>query len=102
MTAAAIYVRVSSAGQEQDGTNLDTQEAACRAYAHQHGCSVADAHVFREVYSGADLHERPRLGELRRAAREGEVQAVICYAVDRLSRNQAHLYIIAEEFEQAG
>ena len=36
-------------------TSLDTQEAACRAFAAEHGYTVAEEHVFREVYSGAAL-----------------------------------------------
>src|SRR4051812_49023929 len=59
-TAAAIYVRVSTEGQE-DGSSLTTQEQRCRAYAVEHGWSVDDAHVYRETYSGAELWERPRL-----------------------------------------
>src|SRR5438067_12368053 len=87
---AAIYVRVSSPGQEQDGTSLETQEERCRRYAAEHGLAVDVAHVFRDVYSGAVLHERPQLRELRRAARARAFDVVISYAVDRLSRNQAH------------
>jgi DNA invertase Pin-like site-specific DNA recombinase len=34
---AAVYVRVSSTGQAEDGSSLSTQEAACRAYTEQHG-----------------------------------------------------------------
>ena len=34
---AAVYVRVSTPGQEADGTSLETQEAACRQYAAEHG-----------------------------------------------------------------
>ncbi|MGH2604623.1 MAG: recombinase family protein, partial [Dehalococcoidia bacterium] len=88
--------------QEFDGTSLDTQEAAARAYAADHGYTVAARHVYREAHSGADLHERAHLTALRTAARAGEFDIVICHAVDRLSRNQAHLYIVAEELERAG
>ena len=90
-TSTAIYLRVSSTQQQTDGTSLETQEAACLTYAKQRGYTVADHHIVREVHSGADLHERARLSALRRAARDGEIVAIICYAVDRLSRNQAHL-----------
>ncbi len=38
---ALIYVRVSTAGQE-DGTSLETQEAQCRWYAAEHGYTVDD------------------------------------------------------------
>jgi site-specific DNA recombinase len=97
---AAIYVRVSTVGQETDGTSLGTQERACREYAEAHGYQVAG--VFREVFSGAELRERPRLSELREAVRRGEVEAIVAYAVDRLSREQAHLYILDDECERAG
>jgi len=99
---AAIYVRVSSPGQEQDGTSLETQEARCRQYATDHGLTVDEAHVYREVFSGAVLHDRPQMSTLRQIARDGRNDVVVSWAVDRLSRNQAHLYIVAEELEDSG
>lgn len=93
---AAIYVRVSSAGQEEDGTSLQTQEQRCRDIAAEHGYTVAG--VYRDVQTGAMYRERPGLTTLRRDVHAGLVQIVIAYAIDRLSRNQAHLYILAEEF----
>jgi site-specific DNA recombinase len=86
----------------QDGTSLETQEERCRSYAAEHGLTVDPRHVYRDVFSGAVLHERPQLRELRQAARGHAFDVVVSYAVDRLSRNQAHLYIVAEELETAG
>ena len=97
---AAVYCRVSSAGQEQDGTSLETQAERGRAFAEAHGWTVTM--VLREVWSGYSLHERPRLAELREAVRGGLVDIVVCYAVDRLSRRQAHVAILADECERAG
>jgi DNA invertase Pin-like site-specific DNA recombinase len=34
--------------------------------------------------------------------REGQIGAVVCHALDRLSRKQAHIAIIAEECDRAG
>lgn len=96
---AAIYCRVSTAKQEDDGTSLGSQEAACRAYASEQGYGVAA--VYRETHTGADLFERPRLTELRETVRRGEVSILIAYALDRLSRNQAHLGLILSEAEHA-
>jgi site-specific DNA recombinase len=42
---AAIYPRVSSTQQEDDGTSLGTQEAACLQFATERGYSVAPEHV---------------------------------------------------------
>lgn len=94
----AIYCRVSSAGQE-DKYSLSTQEASCRAYAEAHGYSVAG--VYQDVHTGAELWERPQLATVRGMIERGAVNAVIAYAIDRLSRKQAHIAIIADECERA-
>src|SRR6266536_3415966 len=99
---AAIYVRVSSTGQEQDGTSLDTQLERCRAYAADHGYTVGEPHVYREVHTGTELWERPKLTALRDAVRRREVSTVIAYAIDRLSRDPVHLGVIISEAEHAG
>jgi site-specific DNA recombinase len=99
---AAVYVRVSTAAQGQDGTSLATQEAGCRVYAAEQGYTLAEKHVFREQHSGADLHERPRLAAARALLRSGDVGILVCYAVDRLSRKQAHVAIVADEADRAG
>src|SRR3712207_897690 len=97
-TRAAIYVRVSSIQQEQDGSSLDSQEAACRAYAEQLGYTVVAVH--RETFSGGSFHERPLLGELRLAVRSGAVDVVVAYAVDRVSRDQTHIWILLDELDR--
>jgi site-specific DNA recombinase len=97
---AAIYVRVSTDKQEADGTSLGTQEAACRAYAAERGYTVAE--VYREVHTGSELWERPQLTAMRERVRASDFGVVITYAVDRLSRNQAHLFILVDEWERHG
>ncbi len=96
---ASIYCRVSTSGQE-DNTSLETQEAACRAFAAEQGYAIAA--VYREVHTGAELWERPQLTALREAVRGGQIDAIIAHALDRLSREQAHAYIIDDECERAG
>ncbi len=93
---AAIYCRVSTPGQE-DGSSLDTQERACRAWAEERG--IADAVVQREVWSGADRH-RPGLDAAIATLREGDV--FLAYALDRVSRNQLDTAIILDRIEAAG
>ncbi len=97
---AAIYCRVSTSGQEQEGTSLQTQEEACRKYAVEHGYAIGQ--VYTDSHTGAELYERKGMTRLREGARGGLIDTVIAYTVDRLSRNQAHVYIIADEMERAG
>jgi site-specific DNA recombinase len=96
---AAIYCRVSS-DQQEDNSSLPTQETACRQYCAEHGYQVAG--VFADVHTGAQYRERPELSRLRELVRQRAIDVVVCYAVDRLSRNQAHLYILAEELSDHG
>lgn len=95
---AMTYARVSSDVQERDGTSLDTQERACTDFARDHGWEVVRS--IRDTESGATL-ERAGMAELRRMIREGEVDIIVAYAVDHLSRSQNHIGVLFDEFEQA-
>src|SRR5438067_6044745 len=96
---AALYVRVSTERQEEN-YSLATQEARCREYAAQHGYAVAD--VYRETHTGTELWERPELTRLRQAMARRELDALICFDPDRLSRKQAHTALLQGICEQAG
>lgn len=97
---AAIYVRVSSRGQEQDGTSLQTQEDRCRTYCAEHGYEVVN--FYREVHTGVELWERPELTALRTSMKQKAVDVIVAYAIDRLARDQAHLGLILTEAAHYG
>ncbi len=97
---ALIYCRVSTRNQQDTGTSLDTQAEACIKHAESLGYVIG--RVTKEAYSGAELWDRPQLSRDRVDLRAGQFQALICYAIDRLSRDQAHLYILADECSRAG
>ena len=98
---AAIYARVSSRGQVEEGTSLETQVEGCLSLARETGYDVPGPFVFREQASGADSN-RPMLSEVRRLAREGTVGAVVVFHPDRLSRDAIDLMVISEEIAEAG
>ena len=58
-----------------------------------------EAHVYRDVYTGTELWERPHLTTLREAIRQRAITVVIAYAIDRLSRDPVHLGVILSEAE---
>lgn len=94
-----IYCRVSTRPQEEEGTSLDTQEAACREYAAKQGWTVVAA--IRDVKSGATL-ERTGLDRARAMLHDGEAVVLLSYAVDRLSRDQDHIGVIYDGLRRAG
>jgi site-specific DNA recombinase len=96
---AVIYCRVSTEGQEQDGTSLQTQLEACQKYCQNKSYEVA--HNFSEAYSGLSL-ERPELDKLRELIRTGAIEAVIVYSLDRLTRDPVHGVILMQDLEKCG
>jgi site-specific DNA recombinase len=96
MKTAAIYARVSTADQVK-GTSLDGQVALCQDFAKEAGYSVVK--VMQEDASGARI-DRPKLGELRNMAEKHEIEALIVFDPDRLSRSMAHTMMLMEEFER--
>uniref|UniRef100_A0A6M3IPD0 Putative resolvase domain containing protein n=2 Tax=viral metagenome TaxID=1070528 RepID=A0A6M3IPD0_9ZZZZ len=98
---AAIYFRVSTNRQEEDGSSLESQMTACLHKAVELGYRVPDACVYQETWTGTDLM-RPMLDELRALVKRHAIKALICYSTDRISRDPIHIAIIAEECEKAG
>lgn len=99
-SAAAIYVRVSTEGQTDDGGSLESQEQRCRDLCRARGYEVVQ--VFTDAGKSGGSLERPALSELREAVQAGKVGVVVVYALDRLSRSQRDTLSLLEEFEQAG
>ena len=98
---AAIYARVSSQRQKEEDT-IASQTSLLREYAQAHDYWVAPERVFQdEGYSGS-LLQRPGLERLRDLAAEGQIQAVLIYAPDRLSRKYAYQILLLEEFARQG
>ena len=96
---AVVYSRVSTDAQERDGTSLDTQERASQEYVSVNGWIPIES--IKDTCSGSTL-DRPGIERLRLLLRQGAVDVVVAYAVDRLSRDQNHIGVILSEAEQAG
>lgn len=87
MNRAVIYCRVSTKEQVEEGNSLITQERNCREYASKYGYEIAE--VFIEMGESAKTADRTELQKLFRfcATKKNNIQAVIAYKIDRISRN---------------
>ena len=94
---AAIYCRVSTEDQEREGTSVQTQLEACLAYCEQKGYEIARR--FTETYSGLTL-ERPKLTELRDLIRANDIDVLVVYCLDRLSRDPTDGVILTQELDK--
>jgi site-specific DNA recombinase len=101
MRMAAIYARVSSEQQREENT-IASQTAALSEFAQSQDLEVPKDWIFEdEGYSGATL-ERPGLERVRDLAAEGQIQVVLAYSPDRLSRKYAYQILLIEEFARHG
>src|SRR6202035_1927219 len=101
MRMAAIYARVSSEQQREENT-IASQTASLIEFAKNHELEVPKEWVIEDDgYSGATL-ERPGLERVRDLAAAGQMQVVLAYAPDRLSRKYAYQVLLIEELARHG
>ncbi len=95
---AAIYCRKSV--NTLQGESIQSQLEHCRACLaiHRSAEEAQQARVYRdEGFSGAGL-KRPAMQQLLRDIRGGHVSCVVCYRLDRISRNVGDFTALMEEF----
>lgn len=99
--SVAIYVRVSTSAQADDGYSIDEQIDKLQKY-----CDVKDWGIFQVYkdpgYSGSNTN-RPALNLLVEDAKQHKFDTVLVYKLDRLSRSQKDtLYLIEDVFNRYG
>lgn len=93
----ALYIRVSTEAQADEGYSIGAQQAKLRAFCEMRGITRFEDFI-DGGWSGSNL-ERPEIGRLIRAANAGEIGRVVVYKLDRLSRSQKDtLYLIEDVF----
>ncbi len=99
----AAYCRKSvTEGLEQDFNSLDAQREACEAYVTSQkaeGWTCLPDHYDDGGFSGGTL-ERPALDRLLSDIAAGQVDCVVVYKVDRLSRSLLDFSRLVEVFDQ--
>lgn len=86
--ATALYIRVSTDKQANEGYSLEAQRAKLEAYcAAQDGWTVDDAHVYIDSGISGKSTERPNYQRMLAAVAAGDVRRIVAIKLDRLSRN---------------
>jgi site-specific DNA recombinase len=94
------YVRVSTEDQAREGVSLAAQQAKIEAYAMVKDWTVGD--VVRDEGLSAKTLNRPGLKRLLELVEQRQVQAVIVYKLDRLTRSVKDLNSLVELFDKKG
>lgn len=101
MKKVAIYIRVSTARQDQEGYSIPLQKERLIAFCKAKGWVVAGLFV-DPGHSGSSL-DRPAMERLIAGVEAGKYDVVLVYKLDRLSRSQKDtLYLIEDVFMANG
>lgn len=92
---ACIYTRVSTQEQAKEGYSIEAQEARCKAAIESKGWEYAG--TFSDPGVSGTSMERQGLRDMLDAVEAGEVDAVVVYKLDRLSRSQRDTLTIIED-----
>lgn len=97
MNKVALYVRVSTTSQLEEGYSIEEQKAKLESY-----CDIKDWYVYKVYTDGGfsgSTTERPALEQLIKDAQSKLFDTVLVYKLDRLSRSQKDtLYLIEDIF----
>lgn len=95
-----LYSRVSTTGQAEDGVSLAMQDRKMRDYSSLYGLRVV-AHLRDDGYSGKTL-ERPAVDELRALIDRRDIDGIVVYKLDRLTRSIRDFANLVAELERVG
>ena len=92
-TQAVGYCRVSSVGQQTNGTGLDRQKEVITGYAKRAGYEII--HVYQEAFTGTET-DRPVFDDMLTDLLGDGCRVIICERLDRIARDLAvQMQIIA-------
>ncbi|GIN73992.1 cassette chromosome recombinase B [Bacillus sp. J14TS2] len=94
----AIYIRVSTEEQAKEGYSISAQKKKLMAFCVSQGWEVAGIYP-DEGISAKDMN-RPKLQEMLQDIEDGDVDCVLVYRLDRLTRSVLDLYRMLEIFEK--
>ena len=95
----ALYVRVSSSKQVEEGYSLEAQEKVLRDEVLRQGKIVFK--VYKDEGLSGSIYERPGLQALLNDAKKGLFSSVGIWMISRLSRKLAHFITIIDELRNA-
>ena len=99
-TRVVVYVRVSTNEQAKHGYSIGAQIEKLQAFCVSQGWELVETFV-DEGYSAKDL-DRPKYKEMEELIKQGEIDVLLVYKLDRLTRSILDLHQILAFLEEHG
>lgn len=94
----AIYIRVSTDEQAQEGYSISAQKERLNAFCLSQNWTIVEYYI-EDGQSAKDLN-RPELNRLLNDSKQQRFNIVLVYRLDRLTRSVMDLYSLLQSFEE--
>jgi site-specific DNA recombinase len=95
----AIYARVSTEEQAQEGFSIRAQQQKLKEFANIKDWSIYDIYL-DEGISGKNITQRPAINRMIADIKAGHVKNVLVFKIDRLTRSTADLVYLIDLFKE--
>lgn len=98
----ALYIRVSTERQAQEGNSLAAQEKCLRDYCSAHGWNISDDHIYIDAGVSGKTTDRERFQAMMEAAKDKRIVRVVAVKLDRVARNTKDFLATVETLQKDG
>lgn len=98
----ALYIRVSTERQAEEGFSLDAQQERLQAFCQAQGWTVDAQHIYVDAGISGKSTDRTAFQRMMETARQGEVNRIVAMKLDRIARNVKDFLGIVDELKAAG
>lgn len=99
-TCTALYVRVSTQSQAEEGFSLEAQQERLQAHCTAQGWHVCPEHIYIDAGVSGKTTDRPQFQAMLHAAKEGKVQRIVAMKLDRMARNVREFLATVDQLKQ--
>lgn len=101
-TCTALYVRVSTQGQADEGFSLEAQQERLQAFCVAQGWHVCPDHIYIDAGVSGKSTERPQFQAMLAAAKEKQIQRIVAMKLDRMARNVREFLATVDQLKAWG
>ena len=96
---AGIYIRVSTEDQAREGFSLGEQEEKLRQLCDYKGYEIYKVYCDAGI-SAKDMEHRPKFQEMLQDMRDGKINYIVAYKLDRVTRSVRDLEELITQLEK--
>ena len=99
-TRAALYIRVSTERQVQEGYSIPAQKTNLTKFANDQGWSICGVYADKGI-SGKNIEDRPNVKRLIKDIKDKKIDVVVLYKFERLTREMSDTEDIIKLIQQS-